>query len=452
MQARYLIAGVVIVIAAVTGVLIYQGNRTDSGASGDVTVTQTSYVPGTSTSAGSLPGTSGGDPTSGRPGTMSHPGSPSPSTKSGDGTAGGTGSSGTPGGSSTAGPSGPTTSTGTPDDGRPASNVPMTKLKPGEKAPQFVIFSFDGAGSHEKWHLFMDAAEPTDSRFTGFLSGIYLVETANKDAYTGPGHSAGKASIGFGGTKDEIVTEVEDLNLAYSRGHEIGTHYNGHFCVGADPSGDAWSTANWNSELDQFFGFVKNWKEINGYGSDVPDLTVPASAIKGGRTPCLEGDLDKMIPAWKKHGMTYDSSKNLYSGIAWPQQIQGIWEFPMPYVYSPGFKSMVMAMDYNFWVKFNGGKEQPETAPQLRSIVRQTYDYMYDQAYHGNRAPVLIANHFNNWNGDSFNQPALEFMKETCGKPDTYCTTYQDVIAWMELQDPAVLAALQNQPAVATGP
>ena len=35
---------------------------------------------------------------------------------------------------------------------------------------------------------------------------------------------------------------------------------------------------------------------------------------------------------------------------------------------------------------------------------------MCDQAYNGNRAPVLIANHFNNWNGDSFNQPAMEFM------------------------------------------
>ena len=62
-----------------------------------------------------------------------------------------------------------------------------------------------------------------------------------------------------------------------------------------------------------------------------------------------------------------------------------------------------MAMDYNFWVKFNGAKDQPDTAPQLRQIVAQTYDYMYDEAYNGNRAPVLIANHFNTWNGDSFN-------------------------------------------------
>ena len=66
---------------------------------------------------------------------------------------------------------------------------------------------------------------------------------------------------------------------------------------------------------------------------------------------------------------------------------------------------------------------------------------MCDQAYNGNRAPILIANHFNKWNGDSFNPPAMDFMKEKCGQPDTYCATYQDVIAWMELQDPEVLAA-----------
>ena len=36
----------------------------------------------------------------------------------------------------------------------------------------------------------------------------------------------------------------------------------------------------------------------------------------------------------------------------------------MPYVYSPGFKDMVTAMDYNFWVKFNGGKDEPDTAPR----------------------------------------------------------------------------------------
>ena len=40
-------------------------------------------------------------------------------------------------------------------------------------------------------------------------------------------------------------------------------------------------------------------------------------------------------------------------------------------------------------------------------------------------------------------------MREACVKPDTYCATYQDVIAWMEIQDPAVLQSLQDQGSVA---
>ena len=55
-----------------------------------------------------------------------------------------------------------------------------------------------------------------------------------------------------------------------------------------------------------------------------------------------------------------------YNGIVWPEKIDGIWEFYMPQVYSPGFDGMTTAMDYNFWFKFNGGQDEPETAPELR--------------------------------------------------------------------------------------
>ncbi len=435
MRARYLVIGLVLVLAGVTGVLVYRNQQqVDDTASGVViTVTQT-------VGASSAPG-SRSDPAlpSSTPPTTTSPAGPSTRSSAKPTTS-------RPPTSSTS--ASPTTSAA----GRPVSNVPMKKLKKGEKPPQFVIFSFDGAGSHEKWHEFMNAAAPTESRFTGFLSGIYLLESAKADAYTGPGHSPGAASISFGGTADEVITEVEDLNEAYARGHEIGTHYNGHFCAGNEPSGASWSTADWNSELAQFFGFLKNWRSINGL-PDAPALTVPLDSIKGGRTPCLEGELDALIPAWKKHGMTYDSSINAPSpGLSWPAKLDGIWEFYMPYIYSPGFDGMTVAMDYNFWVKFNGGKDDPASAPELRQKVAATYEYMWDEAYNGNRAPILIANHFNKWNGDSFNPPAKDFMQDKCGRPNTYCATYSDVIAWMELQDPAVIEGFQSLPAVAAGP
>ena len=300
MRARYLVIGLVLVLATVTGVLVYQGNQSQTAGSSTVIVTQTT-------------------------------------------TAGADSSSSDPYARDTAGA---TDSTAVPIGDLPPTNVPMTKLAPGDKAPQFIIFSFDGAGSHERWNEFMAAAEETNSRFTGFLSGIYLLGQSGKDAgaYTGPGHATGKASIGYGDTEPVIITEVNDLNLAYSKGHEIGTHYNGHFCDDNPPGGNQWNTADWNNELDQFFTFMRDWKTLNGY-TDAPDLTVPIDTIKGGRTPCLTGNLEDLIPAWKAHNLTYDSSIPApYTGIAWPALKDGIWEFYMPTVYSPGFASTLTAM------------------------------------------------------------------------------------------------------------
>ncbi|WP_353648665.1 polysaccharide deacetylase [Nakamurella sp. A5-74] len=333
---------------------------------------------------------------------------------------------------------------------RKATNLPMRKLKPGEKAPQLIIFSFDGAGDHEKWQEFMAAAKPTDSRFNGFLTGTYLLTDENKAKYTGPGHAAGKSSVGFGGTAADLKTRINDLNTAYAAGHEIGLHYNGHFCAGAEPSAAAWSTADWTDEIGQFLGFLKNYRANNPEAKNLPALKVPASSIKGGRTPCLEGQWDQLVPAWKKAGLSYDSSMNApTSGISWPEQVDGIWEFYMPYVYSPGFDGMVVNMDYNMWVKFNGGANDASSAPVLRDKVYQTYKSLFDATWNGNRAPLLIANHFNTWNGNSFNPSVLKFMTNYCGRKDVHCTTYSDAIAWMKLQDPKVLAALQAQPAVA---
>ncbi|MEO9198211.1 MAG: hypothetical protein ABI206_05605 [Antricoccus sp.] len=47
-------------------------------------------------------------------------------------------------------PSAPTASAPTAPPGPKGPNFPMTKLEPGQKPPQFIIFSFDGAGGHQK--------------------------------------------------------------------------------------------------------------------------------------------------------------------------------------------------------------------------------------------------------------------------------------------------------------
>ncbi|HVE28978.1 MAG TPA: hypothetical protein VNC80_02830, partial [Mycobacteriales bacterium] len=78
----------------------------------------------------------------------------------------------------------------------PVPAVQPVALRPGQKPPQFVIVSFDGAGDHEKWTFWRDVARRSGMRFTGFLSGVYLLDQAHRTEYTGPGHAPGANSLG----------------------------------------------------------------------------------------------------------------------------------------------------------------------------------------------------------------------------------------------------------------
>jgi peptidoglycan/xylan/chitin deacetylase (PgdA/CDA1 family) len=314
----------------------------------------------------------------------------------------------------------------------------MRKLKPGEKPPQFVLFSFDGAGSHEHWQRILPLAQKVNAHVTGFLSGIYLLPDELRGTYTGPGHGAGRASISFGGTDAEVTTRIADLNAAVAAGHEIGTHFNGHFCTGNEPSGAVWTAADWTSELDQFFDIVR---EATARG-----LRVPETSIKGGRIPCLEGDPHAFLPAMSARGMTYDTSLTT-EGIAWPELRDGMWEFWVPVVKVPALSGKKVTMqDYNLWYALNGAKEEPARDAELTAATLDTYRAAYQAAYNTNRAPLTIGNHFNDWSGGAFSRATEQFMNEVCVRANTVCATYAEVLRWMKLQDPAVLAPFLKKP------
>ena len=323
----------------------------------------------------------------------------------------------------------------------PAQQQPaawMHKLAPGEKPPQFVLFSFDGAGSHDHWQRVLPIAEKAHAHFSGFLSGIYLLTDEQRSRYTGPGHGPGKASINFGGSTKDVQVLIDDLNTAVGKGNEIGTHYNGHFCKGSEPSVGRWNTGQWNVELDQFFGYVN---AANGMG-----LRVDQHAIKGGRTPCLEGQFDQLFPALAARGMDYDSSQ-ISDGVAWPQLQNGVWEFWMPLVKVPGLNhKKVIMMDYNLWFALNRAKEDPAKSDRFTKVTLETYRGAYDAALKGNRAPLVVGNHFNDWAGGAFSTATEQFMGEVCVKADTVCATYSEVTQWLRLQDPKVLAEFRAMP------
>ena len=72
-----------------------------------------------------------------------------------------------------------------------------------------------------------------------------------------------------------------------------------------------------------------------------------------------------------------------------------------------------------------------------------TYRDMYAATFHGNRAPLVLGNHFNEWNNNAYSDALATFVLETCGQPQTQCVTYSDLVAWMQAQRPTVLAELQ---------
>ena len=335
---------------------------------------------------------------------------------------------------------------------QPSGFVP-TKLQPGQKPPQFIVVSFDGVGWHEKWQHWFDVAKQVPFHFTGFLSGTYMLSDETKMNYQGPGHSPGNSSINWN-TAADLPTEIADLNEAYTSGHEIGTHFNGHFCEGAEPSGNQWTTGDWNNELDQFFALVKNVK-ANNPGVTMPDLAFDGSVVKGERTPCLEGHAEDLFPALVAHNMTYDSSFTR-TGIGWPKkspQYQ-IWALGMATFPIHGTDHQQITMDYNFYYTqreaSSAGVTQAESDADSAQVLG-TYDDMYNATYNGNRAPLILGNHFNAWNNNAYETALTSFVLDKCGQPDTYCVPFRDLIAWMDVQDPAVLAGLQDLPPE-TGP
>jgi peptidoglycan/xylan/chitin deacetylase (PgdA/CDA1 family) len=311
----------------------------------------------------------------------------------------------------------------------------MRPLRPGERPPQFVLFSFDGAGSHRHWKRVLALAAASEARITAFLSGVYLVPDGERRRYRGPGRAPGVSAVGFGGSRAEVDTLIGDLMEARSRGHEIGTHYNGHFCAGDEPSVGRWSTEMWVDELDQFFAFVE---AARARGLDL-------GAVRGGRTPCLEGRWAQAYAAMRAHGFTYDTSRPT-DGIVWPTDEHGIREFWMPSVRVPALRKQVLLMDYNLWMAVNGGRDEPERAAEFSDVVLGAYRAAHAAAASGNRAPLVIGSHFNRWSGGGFFHAVERFMAEVCLQPETVCATHSDVSAWIDLQDREVLDVWRAKP------
>ncbi|MEU0128229.1 hypothetical protein [Streptomyces sp. NPDC006289] len=320
--------------------------------------------------------------------------------------------------------------------------LPAAKpLKPGQKPPQFVVFSWDGAGedSQKLFSHFRAVARKYDARMTYFLSGVYLLPEEKKALYDPPQHSAGRSDIGFNDTEG-IRNTLTELRAAWLDGNEIGTHFNGHFC-GPDGGVGTWSVEEWRSEINQAKSFVKSWK------TNAPDLKAEAPLpfdydreLVGARTPCLEGQKN-MVAAARTMGFRYDSSG--IGNQVWPAKKDGLWDLPLQLVPVPGRAFETLSMDYNFMFNQSGKTQgDPDQHAYWGNQMRDGLLQAFDRAYNGNRAPLIIGNHFESWNGGTYMRAIEETVKTVCTQRDVQCVSFRQLADWLDAQDPATLAKL----------
>jgi len=316
-------------------------------------------------------------------------------------------------------------------------------LKPGEKPPQFVVFSWDGAlaGDDELFAHYREMSAKYNAHMTYFLTGIYLLPKSKADLYKPPQHAEGSAAISYA-TDDHIRTTLEQLGEAWKEGNEIGTHFNGHFC--GEKGGGDWSVAEWKSEIDQFFSFVEKWKTNTGY-TDLDPLPFDfKEEVTGGRAPCLEGQKN-LLKAAKSYGWRYDASSAGDFQI-WPAKKDGIWDFPLQMLPYEGGDYQGLSMDFNFLYNQSDGETDgaPANYPQWQQETVDAYMAGFDRVYYGSRAPLFIGNHFEEWNGGIYMKAVDEVMARVCAKKDVACVSFKELADWLDVQTPATLERLRG--------
>ncbi|MFF8102535.1 hypothetical protein ACF07S_22775 [Streptomyces sp. NPDC016640] len=317
------------------------------------------------------------------------------------------------------------------------------RLKPGEKPPQFVVFSWDGAGEdgQKLFSHFREVARENNATMTYFLSGVYLLPEEKRGLYHPPRHPPGRSAIGFN-DRQGIADTVRQLRLAWLEGNEVGTHFNGHFCGSGGGVGE-WSVADWKDEIAQAKRFVKTWRTNSGIGNAAPLPFDYDKELIGARTPCLEGRKN-FTKAARDLGFRYDTSG--VGDQVWPRREKGLWDLPMQLVPFPGHSYEQLAMDYNFMVSQSGTTTQGDPAKhdlwgdQMRDGLLQGFE----RAYEGNRAPLIIGNHFESWNGGTYMRAVEEVVETVCNKPDVRCVSFRQLVDWLDAQDPATLAKLRT--------
>ncbi|MFF4160611.1 hypothetical protein [Streptomyces sp. NPDC001678] len=325
---------------------------------------------------------------------------------------------------------------------QPGQPVPH-RLEPGERPPQFVVFSWDGAGEDEQklFSHFRAVGRKYHATMTYFLSGVYMLPAAKRKLYAPPRHPSGASDIGFNDVEG-VRDTVAQMRAAWFEGNEIGTHFNGHFC-GAHGGVGTWTSKEWVSEIRQAESFVRHWRTNAGLRSEPPLPFDYGKELVGGRAPCLEGQRN-LIAAAKAMGFRYDAS-SIGGRQVWPRKIRGIWDFPLQDIPVPGRDFETLSMDYNFLANQSGTTEgEPARREAWGRQMRDGLMAGFQRAYRGNRAPFFVGDHFESWNGGTYMRAVESVIKKVCVKDGVRCVSFKQLADWLDAQDPRLLADLRE--------
>ena len=309
----------------------------------------------------------------------------------------------------------------------PAPHRRVTAKRAPARPPQFVISSFDGSGGARLWSYWRAVAKRAHAHFSFFVSGVYLVDWAHHDRYAPPRNPRGTSAIGFAPDRAWIAAMRRQIALGYRDGHEIGTHYNGHFC-GAGGVG-TWTRVDWSHELDQFDRLLFRGGVKLPFGP---------TEIVGGRTPCLEGNLEALYPVLAKRGFRYDASRTALLGT-WPAKRYGIWSFPLLELPFIGHTFRVVSMDYNFMAN-----QTDESPSRIENETYRTLWNAFRASYLGNRAPLSLGNHFETWESWAYDHALTRFLLRACRMPEVRCSSFAELANWLDAQSPKRLVRFRR--------
>lgn len=328
---------------------------------------------------------------------------------------------------------------------QPGKPVP---LEAGQTPPQFVIFSWDGAAEvgNGLFPRFLDLAKTHGAHMTFFLSGLYLLPESQKRRYLPPNNAPGASDIGYL-TDDHVRATLDNVRQAWLDGHEIGTHFNGHFCSGRGTVAN-WTPQQWRSEIQQAKGFVKEWRTNTGW-TDLPALPFDYDKeLIGGRTPCLLGQ-NNLLPTARALGWRYDASSPGGRQV-WPTKSGGVWDLPLQAIPFPGHKFEVLSMDYNILANqsINSTNAPAHNYPAWREQATGSYIAGFQRAYETNRAPFFVGNHFEHWNGgiymDAVEATLKHIAREKEKGEDIRLVSFRQFVDWLDVQKPEVLEKLRT--------